>query len=170
MKILTIALVFISISVYSQNKVRVQKMRDLKIMLGSWDVNTKMMPPGQPVIPETGTMTCKSLYDSTYIECDVALTNGRSKRAYKAFVTYDPDSSRYVQHYLYSNMPILITETGIIKGNEFTTVAKFTNQGGKQETVTAILKIGKDQLEYESRSTSTNDEIDYVASYKKRTN
>ncbi len=168
---ITIALVSISVSVYSQNphKIRVEKMRNLKVMIGTWDMKTRMIPGPGKEIQETGTMHCISLYDSTYVECDVSLSNGKSKRGYKLFVTYDADSSRFSQIYLYSNSAIRITETGQFEGREFLSNGSYLDQAGKVETVSGLMRIDtNDNIYYESRSSAVNNEIDYIATFKRR--
>lgn len=143
-------------------------MRALKVMLGTWDVNTKMIPSPGKSIPESGTMTCKTLYDSTYIECDATLSSGRFSRGYKLFVTYEPDSSRYSQIYLYTGTPMRVIETGNFFNNEFRTTTKIVNNG-VAETISTMMKIeSKDKLYFESRSSATKDQVDYTALFKRK--
>jgi hypothetical protein len=170
--IVIILLSWSSLMAYSQSKpgLRVERMRDIDALLGSWDLKTKMISPGR-TIEETGSMTCRSLFDSTYIECESHLRYQNRSRAYKTLITYQADSARYEQIYFYSDSPQRIIETGHFSENELKTTTTFINYKGNAETVSVSLKFtDNNNLFMESRSTATDNEVDYQCTFtRKRT-
>lgn len=149
---------------------RVERLRPLFTLIGDWELRTRMIPLKGTIREETGTMNCTCLYDSTYIQCDVSLTGyDARKRAYKTFITWEPDSSRFVQLYLYSDSPVRIIEWGEYKQGTFRTTTSFTNYLGKAETIHTLLTI-KDinNMVFESRSSLTNGDVDYECWYKRK--
>jgi hypothetical protein len=161
--VLIIVFVAFAVSANSQskNKIRLDHMSNINALLGTWDLKTKMISPGRTT-EEKGLMTCRTLFDSTYIECETKLSYQNRSRAYKVLITYQPDSSRFEQIYFYSDSPMRITEYGEFTGNELKTTTTFTNYKGQQETVNVSLQFkDRNNLFMESRSTATNNEVDY---------
>ena len=107
------------------------------------------------------------MFDSTYVECDVSLTNGNGKvRGYRQVVTYNPDSSRYEVLYLYNGTAMRVLEFGHLSNGELKTWTTLSLPGGKVESIDCSLKmINKDELFFESRSSETRGEVDYTCRY-----
>lgn len=167
---LTILSICTSLCGYSQTKtkIRADNMHHINAMIGTWDLQTKMISPGR-TIEEKGSMTCQSMFDSTYVECDAKLFYQNRSRGYKVLITYQPDSSRFEQIYFYSDSPQRIIEFGTFSGNELKTTTTFTNNNGQPETVSVSLKFkDHNNLFMESSSTSTNNEIDYQCTYTRK--
>lgn len=151
------------------NKTRKQKMNELKPLIGSWELHTKMISPSRPVIEESGSMTCRAIFDSTYIECDTYLTYKKYARSYKVLITYATDSSRYEQVYFYNDSPARIIEYGQFENKELLTQTSFRNSQGNTESITVSLKFtDHNNLFMESRSSATNNEVDYQCTFRRK--
>jgi Protein of unknown function (DUF1579) len=148
---------------------RIEKIKAISVIVGTWELKSTMIPLNAPKITESGTMHCTVMFDSTYLECQVKLTNqsGR-KRAFKQFITYNPKSKQYEIVYLYSGSPMRIIEFGKLVNNELSTKTTFTQPDGKTEAIKTLLRLGDpNNLYFESRSSHTNNEVDYMCEYKR---
>ena len=154
----------------NKNKERIEKLRLLHILKGDWELNSTMIPLNAPKITEHGSMSCSIVFDSTYVECHVELENQRRrKRFYREFITYNPDSARYELLYLYSDNPSRIVEYGKLDKNELIAETTLTLAGGKQESIQTLFRISdNNNLYLQSRSSMTNNEIDYLCWYKRK--
>ena len=171
-QILLLALTVAPVFAYSQgrHRLRITNLKPLNVLIGDWDLKTTMIPLTGSRTTESGTMACVSLYDSTYVECNVRLTNTNGQsRSYKQLITYNAEAAQFEVLYIYSGTPMRIVETGQIKDRTLLTSTTISPNPGKPETITSSLKVvDGDNLWFESRSTATNGEVDYTCSFSRK--
>ena len=153
----------------SLGRQRIEKIRQIKVMAGNWELNTTMIPLNAPRISEKGSMHCSIVFDSTYVECQVELTNERGqKRSYRQFTTYNPQTAQYEILYLYSGSPMRILEFGEFANNELRSKTTIKQSNGSEEIIQTLLRMSDpNNLYFESRSSVTKNEIDYTCTYKR---
>ena len=154
----------------SRHRARITNLKPLNVLVGEWDLSTTMIPLSGSRTTESGAMACVSLYDSTYVECNVRLANAKGQvRSYKQFITYNAESAQFEVLYLYSGTPMRIVETGPMKDGTLITTTTISTNPGKPETITSSLKVvDNNNLWFESRSTATSGEVDYTCRYSRK--
>lgn len=146
-KAFAILLVLLSVTAEGQSPDPLikSKMKELRGMIGTWDVETKMISTNGKVVDEKGTYEIKWALDSTYLLLEGDLRSSASGRIRKfvCWTTFDKSKERYRNIYLYSGTSFSVEETGAFDADskKLRTTATLSLGDGRTELLRTELEI-----------------------------
>ena len=133
-----------------QNSILRQKIKLLQPFEGSWTAEVKLHARNGTIIEETGIYKISWVLDGTYLQWHAFLRDKKDTNKIRNFIimtTYNPDSVRYENLYLYRASPMKVFETGVYdaESREYKTAAFIPLEDGfRDEYVRTITRIVSD--------------------------